>query len=144
MICISSSVLARDDEFVLIKRFLNGETSWNLLSLYIGNKSLSVLVPNLDIRSPNDESLMIKAPNDYFLVQLIGSCYGVSFAFLIIAILFCLILQLTKLGYFLNAHLVQKTLTLTQESFGIWVRCGHRWLQGHYYFTIRFKKKSFV
>ncbi|KAI5660049.1 hypothetical protein M9H77_28842 [Catharanthus roseus] len=48
--------LTRDDEFVLIKRFVNDDTTHQtLLSLHINDESLSVLVSDLEIPSFIDE-----------------------------------------------------------------------------------------
>ncbi|KAI5678813.1 hypothetical protein M9H77_09763 [Catharanthus roseus] len=65
--------LARDDELVLIKRFLQ-EESKNVLSLHSNNESLKILVPNyLDLQDLNidNDSLEIKAPNEPWS-QLVG------------------------------------------------------------------------
>ncbi|KAI5678825.1 hypothetical protein M9H77_09775 [Catharanthus roseus] len=70
--------LARDDELVLIKRFLQ-EESKNVLSLHSNNESLKILVPNyLDLQDLNidNDSLEIKAPNEPWS-QLVGGCNGI-------------------------------------------------------------------
>ncbi|KAI5640291.1 hypothetical protein M9H77_00240 [Catharanthus roseus] len=64
--------LTRDDEFVLIKRFVNDDTTHEtLLSLHINDESLSVLVSDLEIPSFIDE------PPYYHVPELMGSCNGI-------------------------------------------------------------------
>ncbi|KAI5660046.1 hypothetical protein M9H77_28839 [Catharanthus roseus] len=64
--------LTRDDEFVLIKRFLNDDTTHQtLLSLHISDESLSVLVSDLEIQSFIDETPYYHVP------KLMGSCNGI-------------------------------------------------------------------